>query len=93
MTTASTSPIRIGVSSCLLGEEARWSGCHVRQSFLVDTIGHSGCDGNPQSRSEGSRHPLHHLARDNVPGCHQARVEPCITASSMGSKGASRLSR
>lgn len=34
-----TSPIRIGVSSCLLGEEVRWNGGHVRQSFLVDTLG------------------------------------------------------
>lgn len=31
--------IRIGVSSCLLGEEVRWNGGHVRQDYLVETLG------------------------------------------------------
>ena len=32
-------PIRIGVSSCLLGEEVRFDGGHKRDSFLVETLG------------------------------------------------------
>jgi uncharacterized protein YbgA (DUF1722 family)/uncharacterized protein YbbK (DUF523 family) len=32
-------PIRIGISSCLLGEEVRFDGGHKRDSFLVDTFG------------------------------------------------------
>jgi uncharacterized protein YbgA (DUF1722 family)/uncharacterized protein YbbK (DUF523 family) len=32
-------PVRIGISSCLLGEPVRWNGGHVRQSFLVETLG------------------------------------------------------
>lgn len=39
MTAKSFPPIRIGISSCLLGEPVRWNGGHVRQSFLVDTLG------------------------------------------------------
>jgi len=35
----STEPIRIGISSCLLGEEVRFDGGHKRDSFLVDTFG------------------------------------------------------
>ena len=31
--------IRIGISSCLLGEEVRFDGGHKRDSFLVDTFG------------------------------------------------------
>jgi len=37
--TLSTEPIRIGISSCLLGEEVRFDGGHKRDSFLVDTFG------------------------------------------------------
>jgi len=33
------SPIRIGVSSCLLGEEVRFDGGHKRDPFLVGTFG------------------------------------------------------
>jgi uncharacterized protein YbbK (DUF523 family)/uncharacterized protein YbgA (DUF1722 family) len=32
-------PIRIGVSSCLLGEEVRFDGGHKRDDFLVDVFG------------------------------------------------------
>lgn len=31
--------IRIGISSCLLGEEVRWNGGHTRDYFLTDTLG------------------------------------------------------
>src|SRR6202167_4164756 len=36
---ASEEPIRIGVSSCLLGEEVRFDGGHKRSDFLTDTLG------------------------------------------------------
>ena len=36
---ASDDPIRLGISSCLLGEEVRFDGGHKRDSFLVDTFG------------------------------------------------------
>jgi len=36
---AADEPIRIGISSCLLGEEVRFDGGHKRDSFLVDTFG------------------------------------------------------
>jgi len=36
---ADDTPIRIGVSSCLLGEEVRFDGGHKRDGFLVDTFG------------------------------------------------------
>lgn len=32
-------PIRIGVSSCLLGEHVRYDGGHKRDSWIVDTLG------------------------------------------------------
>jgi uncharacterized protein YbbK (DUF523 family)/uncharacterized protein YbgA (DUF1722 family) len=32
-------PIRLGVSSCLLGEEVRYDGGHKRDAFLVDELG------------------------------------------------------
>jgi uncharacterized protein YbbK (DUF523 family) len=35
------SPIRIGISACLLGEEVRWNGGHKRAQFLVDAFGPS----------------------------------------------------
>ena len=31
--------IRIGISSCLLGEKVRWDGGHKHQHFLTDTMG------------------------------------------------------
>jgi uncharacterized protein YbgA (DUF1722 family)/uncharacterized protein YbbK (DUF523 family) len=31
--------IRVGISTCLLGEEVRFDGGHKRDSFLVDTLG------------------------------------------------------
>lgn len=34
-----STPIRIGISSCLLGERVRYDGGHKRDSFLVDTLG------------------------------------------------------
>jgi uncharacterized protein YbgA (DUF1722 family)/uncharacterized protein YbbK (DUF523 family) len=33
------SPVRIGVSSCLLGQKVRFDGGHKRDAFLVDTFG------------------------------------------------------
>lgn len=32
-------PLRIGVSSCLLGNEVRYNGGHARNRFVVDTLG------------------------------------------------------
>ncbi|MYA80855.1 MAG: DUF523 domain-containing protein, partial [Acidobacteriia bacterium] len=32
-------PLRIGISSCLLGETVRYDGGHKRDRFLVDTLG------------------------------------------------------
>ena len=32
-------PVRIGVSSCLLGEAVRYDGGHKRDRFLLDTLG------------------------------------------------------
>jgi uncharacterized protein YbgA (DUF1722 family)/uncharacterized protein YbbK (DUF523 family) len=34
-----TRPIRIGISSCLLGEKVRFDGGHKRDAFIVDTLG------------------------------------------------------
>ena len=34
-----TDPIRIGISSCLLGQEVRFDGGHKRDAFLVDLFG------------------------------------------------------
>jgi uncharacterized protein YbgA (DUF1722 family)/uncharacterized protein YbbK (DUF523 family) len=31
-------PIRIGVSSCIIGEEVRWNGGHARQRWLTDVL-------------------------------------------------------
>lgn len=31
-------PIRIGVSSCIIGEEVRWNGGHSRQRYLTDVL-------------------------------------------------------
>lgn len=36
---AADAPIRIGISSCLLGEAVRFDGGHKRDSFLADTFG------------------------------------------------------
>ena len=36
---ADTDPIRIGVSSCVIGEEVRWNGGHSRQRYLTDMLG------------------------------------------------------
>jgi uncharacterized protein YbgA (DUF1722 family)/uncharacterized protein YbbK (DUF523 family) len=33
------SPIRVGISACLLGEEVRYDGGHKRDSFLTDVLG------------------------------------------------------
>ncbi|MDO8430972.1 MAG: DUF523 and DUF1722 domain-containing protein [Candidatus Binatus sp.] len=38
-TAASDAPIRIGVSSCLLGNEVRYDGGHKRNEFLLNTLG------------------------------------------------------
>ena len=35
----SLGPIRIGISSCLLGQKVRFDGGHKRDSFLTDTLG------------------------------------------------------
>ena len=34
-----TGPVRIGISSCLLGQEVRFDGGHKRDRFLTDTFG------------------------------------------------------
>jgi uncharacterized protein YbgA (DUF1722 family)/uncharacterized protein YbbK (DUF523 family) len=39
MSDGSGSPIRIGISACLLGEKVRFDGGHKRDSFLVETLG------------------------------------------------------
>jgi uncharacterized protein YbgA (DUF1722 family)/uncharacterized protein YbbK (DUF523 family) len=36
---AGAAPIRIGISSCLLGQEVRWDGGHKRDRFVTDTLG------------------------------------------------------
>lgn len=35
----SAAPIRVGVSSCLLGDEVRWDGGHKRDRFVSDQLG------------------------------------------------------
>jgi len=37
--TTNLRPIRIGISSCLLGQEVRFDGGHKRDPFLTDTLG------------------------------------------------------
>lgn len=32
-------PVRIGISSCLLGERVRYDGGHKRDDYLVDVVG------------------------------------------------------
>lgn len=32
-------PFRVGVSSCLLGEEVRWNGAHKRDPYLTEVLG------------------------------------------------------
>src|SRR5689334_597763 len=32
-------PVRVGISSCLLGEAVRFDGGHKRDAFLTDTFG------------------------------------------------------
>lgn len=36
---SATTPIRIGISACLLGERVRYDGGHKRDGYLVDTLG------------------------------------------------------
>lgn len=36
---ASDAPVRIGISSCLVGEEVRFDGGHKRDGYLVQTLG------------------------------------------------------
>ena len=38
-TRAKDLPVRIGVSSCLLGNEVRFDGSHKRDAFLVNDLG------------------------------------------------------
>jgi uncharacterized protein YbbK (DUF523 family) len=37
--TPANSPIRIGISACLLGQKVRFDGGHKRSDFLVDVFG------------------------------------------------------
>lgn len=37
--TETVKPIRVGVSSCLLGEEVRYNGGHARKRYLTDELG------------------------------------------------------
>lgn len=39
MQTPTRPPIRVGVSTCLLGERVRYNGDHKRDDFLVETLG------------------------------------------------------
>ncbi|HET8948800.1 MAG TPA: DUF523 and DUF1722 domain-containing protein [Candidatus Polarisedimenticolia bacterium] len=40
MTRAQARPrLRVGISSCLLGQEVRWNGAHKRDAWLVETLG------------------------------------------------------
>jgi uncharacterized protein YbgA (DUF1722 family)/uncharacterized protein YbbK (DUF523 family) len=39
MSNPASPPIRIGISSCLLGEQVRYDGGHKRDAYLVDTLG------------------------------------------------------
>jgi len=39
MTGQDSSPIRIGISACLLGEKVRYDGGHKRDAYLVETLG------------------------------------------------------
>lgn len=39
MSTTAETPIRIGISSCLLGEKVRFDGGHKQDRFLTDTFG------------------------------------------------------
>ncbi|HUI27497.1 MAG TPA: DUF523 and DUF1722 domain-containing protein [Candidatus Kryptonia bacterium] len=39
LTSASDRPLRLGVSSCLLGNQVRYDGGHKRDGFLVDVLG------------------------------------------------------
>ena len=32
-------PIKLGISSCLIGERVRWNGTHKLHRFLTDTLG------------------------------------------------------
>lgn len=36
---AAHAPLRLGISSCLLGQEVRWDGGHKRDPFLTETLG------------------------------------------------------
>jgi 2-thiouracil desulfurase len=36
---STTSPVRIGISACLLGEKVRFDGNHKRDAFLVEVFG------------------------------------------------------
>lgn len=38
-TSATESPVRLGISSCLLGDRVRYDGGHARDHFLTDTLG------------------------------------------------------
>ena len=38
ITSVDTRPIKIGVSSCIIGEEVRWNGGHARQRWLTDVF-------------------------------------------------------
>jgi hypothetical protein len=38
-TAAPGRPVRIGISSCLLGQRVRFDGGHKRDAFLTDTFG------------------------------------------------------
>ncbi len=37
--TATSAPVRLGISSCLLGEAVRYDGGHKRDPYLVETLG------------------------------------------------------
>jgi len=39
MSEASSNPIRVGISACLLGEKVRYDGGHKRDPYIVETLG------------------------------------------------------
>ena len=52
-----SAPIRIGISSCLLGEAVRFDGGHKRDAFLTETFGRSwsGCRSAPKWNAASAR--------------------------------------
>ena len=66
-------PVRIGISSCLLGERVRYDGGHKRDDYLVDVVGrYRGVD--PGLSGSGSGHG--YAAGDRAVDPGRRRVDP-----------------